>query len=1137
MRRGICSRGIFILLLICIITVSKTGSLYAAYDSTYVMAVTQKFAIPENILQGDYVGTWQKTFTWFSSGSISFSIERNYKNAFSIDSRTGLITISDAKPIDGKIIRQDTIVNLVIRTTDSKEGFELDTAQIRIKNKDFVVFIDFGYKGGSENGTREKPYSNCSSSIFKKGMMVAFKRNQVTTGRHMWINGLHNSADNPDIICAYGKGKKPEFNGTDVDSRTEGWILGDEANQVAGRVENLYFYDIVMRNYASCAYNVYRTSKNIGWYNCETYNCDKDYVQSPLVICTSSYDDSVAVRPFELINYISDTTAINKTVGNHIKIGVGPTKLINCMFGKSPESAVRFASGNNSSMQHCLIQTGVISEDYWNNAVQVRGDGITLEDCRILGSGSSIMITSAADELEMQPDRIVVRNCYLKNAVRGISISPPDDAYKQDIDCLFEDNYIVSCEIGIRLKNDVNTMIRRNKIVNSTTNGIYTNGNCMKLKVFYNIIDDMNKEAIALTNGNGALIYNNTVFGTINLTGASNTIVRNNFFQLLTNAGVESNNINIRDIDTQNYFTGYSNRDFRLKSTAEKAINKGSNVGLDKDYEGKNISGIPDIGALEYVSSNSNNTNISINTPPVILDQQFVIRQQDFTDLFVSKVIAFDKDEGQKIKYTITEGNGTGLFILDASSGDLKTNRSNVFGSDRSVYDIVVKVTDNGNSPLSTSAKITVTFMGASATVHIDPDNANDPLENGSLDHPYNSWQKVAWNTGNVYLQKSGTTAKVDKIVIGADNVSFGSYGEGDKPIIVSETNTYLISGFEKKNISMNNLYLKSLNAVSCIYFLGNTCDNIVIENCTLEGVANAIRIADGQKFIFRYNTISGENEGISSTAAVLDVYYNIFKSNQVGIHITNSLSKANIFNNIFVGNGESVSASYGELTLFNNIFYMTDPGQKAWLQVSDQITSDHNIYFPEQDGFIEYAGKIYHKLDQLQQSLKLDLNSFTSDPVFMDVYNDNFKLNSFSPAIDAGINVNLTRDFFGTDVPGGGFPDIGIFENAGGIPKQSETGVQKTELIVYPNPSKGYINVDVQLASPETATEGYNTNRNSTFKVVDISGNTLLTRLVELTENTVHENFDLSNLSNGLYTIIFDMVGKPLTKKLILNH
>jgi hypothetical protein len=352
-------------------------------------------------------------------------------------------------------------------------------------------------------------------------------------------------------------------------------------------------------------------------------------------------------------------------------------------------------------------------------------------------------------------------------------------------------------------------------------------------------------------------------------------------------------------------------------------------------------------GTLTFIQGND--TEIIppavINNFPSINNQEFVIKEHELADNFIGKIIAYDTDPGQKLAYTITSGNNDGLFNLSNLTGDLKVTRNDVFEVGSVSRELIVKVTDNGQDPKSSSATIVVNFVGESSLIYIDPENRNDASENGSIQHPFDSWQDVVFTEGNSYLQKRGTTAVLDKILLGADNISLGAYGEGELPVIEGQTSLYLISGFERRNITLSDLHIRGENAVSCIYFLGNTSDNIAVDHCILEGATNAIRIVDGKTFTIKYNTISSEFEGIAAAASTSNIYYNIFKNNQTAVNVINNTSSANIYNNIFVDNVESVSTTYAELTLYNNIFYMTGSDQQAIVAGSDHIVSDHNIF------------------------------------------------------------------------------------------------------------------------------------------------------------------------------------------------
>ena len=77
----------------------------------------------------------------------------------------------------------------------------------------------------------------------------------------------------------------------------------------------------------------------------------------------------------------------------------------------------------------------------------------------------------------------------------------------------------------------------------------------------------------------------------------------------------------------------------------------------------------------------------------------------------------------------------------------------------------------------------------------------------------------------------------------------------------------------------------------------------------------------------------------------------------------------------------------------------------------------------------------MYWSIDETQSDpcgLPLGEGDIISDPDFIDIANLNFKLNTTSPAIDAGIDLGYNLDFENNNVPTGPKPDIGAFEYKG---------------------------------------------------------------------------------------------------------
>ena len=90
----------------------------------------------------------------------------------------------------------------------------------------------------------------------------------------------------------------------------------------------------------------------------------------------------------------------------------------------------------------------------------------------------------------------------------------------------------------------------------------------------------------------------------------------------------------------------------------------------------------------------------------------------------------------------------------------------------------------------------------------------------------------------------------------------------------------------------------------------------------------------------------------------------------------------------------------------------------------------EYNCFGAESSNFIEWGNGVYKSTyDAFETAYGSRTNSVESDPLMTDPDNDDFTLQSTSPAIDAGVNVGFARDFSGIAVPQGFKVDIGAFE------------------------------------------------------------------------------------------------------------
>ncbi|MBN1950891.1 MAG: cadherin domain-containing protein [Bacteroidales bacterium] len=516
------------------------------------------------------------------------------------------------------------------------------------------------------------------------------------------------------------------------------------------------------------------------------------------------------------------------------------------------------------------------------------------------------------------------------------------------------------------------------------------------------------------------------------------------------------------------------------------------------------------------------------NFAPEAEEQTFLTSFDEELYTVIGTVEASDPDDGQTLSYTISAGNSEGLFTIDESSGaialvELPANPV------PATYKLIVNISDDAADPLVTEVAITIYISASDLIYYIDPTNEGDALADGSYEHPFSSWSEVEWKENASYLQKKGTVSNEEKILITASGVTLGDYGSGAKPIINSTSDDYAIKAIDKENVTVKNLKVNADMAIGCVYFIGASCKNNAIENCELIGADYGLRMIDGSSYIVKYNVFMCDVDGIYSIAKDAEIYYNVFKGNHKAINLSSYSSNARIYNNVFYDNRQGISASYAEVTLFNNIFYLAGAGDQAINHKLDKLVSNNNMFYPEQSGFIEIEDVQYNSLEEYQDYLGLDLNSFAKDPLFVDVYTNNFSVAGESKAIDAGRLVGLTQDFSGREVPYGGGPDIGMIEASTEAIITSVSFFDKEDgeklLSVYPNPSQGRFSLEYECKTA-AATE---------LMIHSLNGKQVFYDVIDVGGRFVTE-IDLSDMPKGMYYVTAKTENEVMTQKVIIQ-
>ena len=78
--------------------------------------------------------------------------------------------------------------------------------------------------------------------------------------------------------------------------------------------------------------------------------------------------------------------------------------------------------------------------------------------------------------------------------------------------------------------------------------------------------------------------------------------------------------------------------------------------------------------------------------------------------------------------------------------------------------------------------------------------------------------------------------------------------------------------------------------------------------------------------------------------------------------------------------------------------------------------------------------------------------------------------------------------------------------------------------IVIYPNPFKETINLEMQVSNEDKVS----------ISIIDITGRKLFLNQVNPVQNKVHENFNLSLLPEGIYTLIIEINGEQLARKIV---
>jgi parallel beta-helix repeat protein len=283
---------------------------------------------------------------------------------------------------------------------------------------------------------------------------------------------------------------------------------------------------------------------------------------------------------------------------------------------------------------------------------------------------------------------------------------------------------------------------------------------------------------------------------------------------------------------------------------------------------------------------------------------------------------------------------------------------------------------------------------------------------------------------------------------VGVNNISWNSIISGND---VSYTDIFLPDGggiyTDRPGVTISDNILHGGTGYG-IYCDWNS-DNSIIENNSVTGGTTGMVLHESGGNIVRYNSLTGPfvlnpyggsvaggiflNQGAQVNSN--DIYYNKINVVDKAYNGIDYLAPGNclddIYNNIITNCAVGLRVIYDDVAdlvdnVENNIFYNNTTHINA--NAGNINVLNYNLYYGtgnwiwEFDTWVTFANwKTYSSLD---------VNSLNSDPLFVGGSPYSYQLQAGSPAIDAGVNVGLTKDILGYGIVG--MPDIGAYEYAG---------------------------------------------------------------------------------------------------------
>ena len=321
------------------------------------------------------------------------------------------------------------------------------------------------------------------------------------------------------------------------------------------------------------------------------------------------------------------------------------------------------------------------------------------------------------------------------------------------------------------------------------------------------------------------------------------------------------------------------------------------------------------------------------------------------------------EDETEQVTLNVTDANLDTITVTKDGQDVLFSNGDILI--EKGEYEVVAK--DRAGNSSERSFKI-VNYIESNKIYYVSPDGTGD---GSSEDLPMNikDLNKLKLYAGDKILLKSGEKYSVNiecKRKGSPDNrVVISNYGEGALPVINGSLD--LVSNLEISNLRFTN------NAESCLVTNYDYCENVKIENCIFDNVADSAIYLNRQVSNFEITNCifkNCKNAGITMKNDSQNLMVNSVKiTNNIFVNLTKSIDIAsevadNTFENVEIGEnyfivqtsdeavikvGKIVTDKF-DVSVYSNLFYSFSRAYEVFEDslndIKGHLLCDYNTFY-----------------------------------------------------------------------------------------------------------------------------------------------------------------------------------------------